>query len=146
MALKTVSRVIGDFDVDTTHLPARRAIKLAGKLGRVIAPALSKTRGLSMQSDLADLAPVLTAFFSGLEDKEYDALLLESLASTVITYGEPKRRIELSSLTRIDEVFGDDMSALVKVFAFVIEVNFKDFMSGVLSGLSAAPLKAPPAA
>lgn len=142
MPLQTQSRTIGELDVDTTQLPARRAIKLAGKLGRVIGPALSKAKGLSMQSDIADLAPALTAFFTSLSDTEYDALLLEILSSTVVTgvCGDvaERRRVQLDSLKKIDDAFGADMSGLVKVAAFALEVNFRDFMGGVLRGPAAA--------
>lgn len=140
MSLKTSTRSIDGMDVSVTQLPARKGLKLAGKLGRIIAPVLSHINGVSLDSDLTALAPALTALFSNLEDRDYDTLLLEILCMTaVVTQGH---RHELTSLEKIDFVFGGDMPKLVKVCAYALEVNFGDFIAGGLSASSAPALQA----
>lgn len=146
MGLKTSNRRIGELDVDTTQLPARRALKLAGKLGRVLAPAFGKVKGLTGQSDLADLAPALGAFFDGLPPNEYDDLLVEILASTNVTadVNGQRRRVGLDDVKRIDEVFGADMMGLINVCIFALQVNYADFIAAMPRGPGAAG--GPPAA
>lgn len=127
--------------VDTVTLPARRALKLAGKLGRILGPALAQTKGVSLDSDLLSLAPALTALFSALTDADYDALLVEVFAMTTVTSkldSDKVVRIELKGTAEIDNVFGRDIGALVKAAAFVLEVNFGDFIGGVLRSRSSA--------
>lgn len=128
--LKNESRTVAGMPVDVVQHPARRGLKLAGRLGRVIAPALSKAKGLSMDSDIASLAPALSALLGDLSDKDYDELLVEILCGTTVT--SDGRRLTLDRLDRIDLVFGGDISALVQVCAFAVEVNFKDFIDAAL--------------
>lgn len=140
MSLKTSTRSIDGMDVSVTQLPARKGLKLAGKLGRVIAPVLSHIGNVKLDSDLTALAPALTALFSNLDDRDYDVLLLEILCMTaVVTQGV---RHELTSLEKIDFVFGGDMPKLVRVCAYALEVNFGDFIAGGLSASSAPVLQA----
>lgn len=141
MALKTESRRIGERDVDTTQLPARRAVKLAGKLARLLAPAFGKVKGLTGQSDLADLAPALGSFFGALPPDEYDSLLIEILCMTTVTH--EGRRLTLDRVERIDEVFGADMMGMLKVCMFALQVNFADFIAGMPNVPGAASKAAP---
>jgi hypothetical protein len=139
---KTLTGVDGrSLDVATTTLPARRALKLGGKIGRYVGPALAQAKGIDTEADLAALAPALAALFSGLEDADYDALLLDIFAMTSVTAklgGESLVKTDLTSTGAIDNVFGRDVAALVKAAAFVLEVNFGDFIAGALRTIAEA--------
>lgn len=132
--LKSETKIVGDgLQVTVTQLQARGALKLAGKLGRVIGPALAKLPpGITTDSDLSALAPAFAAAVAELEDDAaYDALLLAILQSAQVE--KEGRIVGLSSLPAIDSVFGADVGALIAACAFALSVNLKGFTSGLSS-------------
>jgi len=130
--LKTETKLVGKYNVTTTQLMGRRALKLMAKIGDVVAPALAKAEGITSGDDIAKLAPALSALFRALSQQDLDALLLEIFPSTSVQVGE--RITPLTSGTAIDSVFGGDWWGIVRVAAAAIIVNFADFTEGSLPG------------
>ena len=120
----------------TTMLQPMRAMRLAPKLGKIIAPMLSRLRGvgslkglLSAERDVADLGPPLEAMFSQLDDATIDKLVPELLADTSVIVPDDKGNlcsIGLSNPAMIDIAFSgeDGLALMLAVMKFAAEVNF----------------------
>jgi hypothetical protein len=126
----------GPLEVSTVELSARKAAKLGGMITGHVEPVFQKLpRDASMQSDLSALLPALGALFRSLDETAYDDLLLAVFQSTTATVDG--RRIELfhdqrkRALENIDAAFGADLKLLFTAAAFVVEVNFGDFIAAV---------------
>lgn len=130
--LRTETRTIGDLDVTTTQFSALRSLRLMTKLGSIVAPLLAKLDSIRLDTKLTDIAPVVSEVFAHLSPDEAIALVQEVLASTyVVKSGE---KIELAGGAKIDLVFNGNLAGLLKTVVFAIEVNFKDFFSGLNGG------------
>ncbi len=148
--LATITREVAGREVSVTKFGARRALRLTGRLGKIIGPALARTdalSGLSAETKVADLAPNVSALFAPLDVDGFDATLCEILSGTVVV-ADGRREDLCGGEKAIDKVFGDDVMGLVKTAAFAIEVNFGGFIGELLDGLrklkpDASPAKTP---
>lgn len=138
---KHETREIDGLRFTVQQLPARRGMKLLNHLIRIAGPGLAKAAGALKGGDLAklDLANIdfgalgeaLKSIFDGLPDVEFDYVLDEMLAVTLLNEAPLKPVFDAALQGRIGTVY--------KLLAFALEVNFRDFFGG-LSGLTAGPL------
>lgn len=139
--LKTESQIIDGLEVSSTQLPAMRAFALMTRLGKIIAPVLGNAEGLSMQTDLKDLGPILTAVFTQIDVAGAGALVTEILAGTSVQLDG--RIIALGQATSVDIVFSGRLPTMMSVIRFALEVNFRDFFSAAKTEkVAAAPAPA----
>lgn len=121
---------VGSAELMVQEFGARTKGKLLAKLGRVIAPALSKAPvEITDETDVADVAPGLAALFQSLDDKAQDELYLAILCqSQMIAEG---KAVGLDSLEKIDRMVGADLGLLMRLCWAVLEFNFGDFSAGL---------------
>lgn len=139
MALAVEERTIDGLRIRTVQLPPIRATRLEAKIIRLSAPAVREFRGVNVTAletlgdlDIGAVAPVLAALFANLDDKMVTELIRDTLICTTVIDANG-RGIECTSEDGIDAAFEGKNAALLKAMAFVIEVNFKDFISGVVA-------------
>lgn len=137
MGLRTESRTIDGIDVTVTQHPAIRGLKLGARLTRAIGPTLGYLRGMSMQSDTAELGEALGDLFSRLEGDELTGLLRDVFAFSAATVDG--KIVELTSDARIDMAFEGRVRTMIAAALFAIEVNFADFFGGASSGPGPRP-------
>lgn len=137
--LKTDTRTIDDLEVHSSQLPALRAFALFARMGKVLAPALGKMQGLSMQADVSALGPALSELFSRLDGAEAKELAKEILCATVVLV--EGKRLTLSTDEAINMVFNGKLRTFIKTMAFALEVNFADFIAAVRDSVPAAALE-----
>jgi len=146
--METKNTTIEGFDVRCTQHRARAAAKLLAKVGRVVAPGLSKLGKLAAggdikDADLEDLSPAVSALFEALTDDQLDRLMGEILAHTTITMPDSSgqmRVFDLSQGVMVDEAFTGRLSLMFAVMKFALEANFGSFFaaSGVLAAVARA--------
>lgn len=125
MALQTERKSIDGLEVTTTQLPSMRALALSTRLLKVVAPAMAHAGGLSMASDIADLAPALAALAGQLEPELVQSLTRELLAFTTVEMSG--KVMQLSTEEAINLAFAGRLMTLFKVLAFSLKVNFENF-------------------
>lgn len=136
MAIKTQEKTIAGRQFRCQQLPARRAMRLAVKLGRLFGPAVTKALGgAGPKATIADLnvgglSEALTLLFERLTESEADLLISDLLASTFIQAADGTW-VEL--LPVLDLELAGNLKAIFGALAFSVEVNFGDFF-GVVRG------------
>lgn len=120
----------GQLDVKTTQLPAMRAYKLICRLAKLFGSSLDSLRGVGFKADVKNLLPVLTELFNNLDEDEAEKLALKILAGTLVV-GNGKA-VGLTSADAIDGVFSGRLLMMLKVMAFALEVNYRDFFRELL--------------
>lgn len=156
MSQDTKEKKIGGYDVRVTQHPARPAARLLAKVGRVIAPGLSKLGKLASVKDLKpedveleDLGPAVAALFEAIDDDQVDALIAEIFKHTIIVLPDEAgqlRAFDLSKGDDIDRAFTGRLSLMFACLKYALEVNFGSFFgaNGVLAAIAAAAPKAIP--
>lgn len=126
---RTEERTFTDDDgtmlVKTTQLPALRAFKLMARLGKLLSPSIGQLSGVKFGAKSDMLAPAFMALFERLDTSEVEDLSIKVLEGTLVVSDGAART--LSNAPAIDQVFGGRILTLVKVMAFAVEVNFRDF-------------------
>lgn len=141
MSLHVKSKEIGGVVYEVQQLPARRALRLVARLGKVVAPLLgSVSKGGSKALLDLDLGAALADVFEKVTPDEQDALLAELFASTTIV--EPSGA-KAPFWSVIDTRMQGKVLDVYLVAAFALEVNFADFFDA-LSKSSDAPKVAAP--
>lgn len=135
MGVKTEKATIGGLDVRTTQLPAMRAFSLLTKVGRILAPVLSGATALldskgnlNLDKDVSALAPVLGEALGALEDQGAAELAAAILVQTSVVY--EGKLLELGQAHHIDLVFTGRLMTMLQVLAWVLKVNYADFIGG----------------
>lgn len=132
MAIATQSKEIGGTMFEVTQHPAKRAMRLLTRLGKLAGPlvamATGPAKGGLAGADAGGLARAIGGLFEALPPDEVDGFLAELFVSTRII--EPDGR-----LTNLWPVYdlrmqGRTLDAL-KLAAFVVEVNFSDFFDAL---------------
>ncbi len=123
-----------------TQMQATRSLRLAPRLGRVVAPMLSQMRGvkslkglINADRDVSELGPALEAMFAQLDDAAVDKISTELLSGTTIQVtGDDGtvRAIDLINPAMIDMAFQGDLSLMMAVLKFAAEVNFGRYFFG----------------
>lgn len=120
----------GTMEVKTTQLPAIRAFRLMNRLAKLVGGSLVGLRGVGFKADVKHLAPVLAELFDRLDPDEAEQLVLQILNATLVVSNG--KAISLHNNDAIDGVFGGRLMTMLKVMAFALEVNYKDFFHELL--------------
>jgi hypothetical protein len=123
----TETRDIGGLTFAVSQLPARRALEMFGRLGKALGPAAfeAMARGASVDPDsnaldlAVSIAPALGSIFSRLPEGELTAIT-EALL-------EPATCNGVAIKPQLDLLFQGKILLLLKVLAFAVEVNYRDF-------------------
>ena len=125
----TRTKQIGDVEISTTKLPTLRGSRLRMKVNRLLMGTGTKIEGGELTAEL------FTSFLAHLPDADADALILESLASTVAVRDDAqgsKIKFDLSNLSQIDLAFDGDDLAMWQAVLFSWEVNLSNPTKGVV--------------
>lgn len=125
----TQERVIDNVKYTTTQFPATKGIKMMHRLGKFISNPIAKLAGMvkpgskALDSEVSAevLGQAVQAFFESCDEATLELTVKELLTSTTRD-GRP---------IVFDSDFCGQMGHLFKVLAFILEVNFKDFFSGI---------------
>ena len=133
MACRTETKQIGEREYSVTQWPATKSMLMKLKLVKAFGVSLTKlvsstsnqTKGKkSEENEIAALSEGLSALFESNSPEELVALMKQCIEGVACD----GKRI---TLTSIDEVFSpDDLMELYKVFIFVIQVNYGNFLKG----------------
>lgn len=128
--------------VKTQQLQVMPSLKLSTRLGKLIAPSLAKAEGAieSDAEDLSALAPAFAEFFTQLDEKQIDSLVLQVFASTQVQYAHPERGeiiVSLGTLQNVNTAFEGRLDDLLRALWFVLEHNYSGFISAALQRLKA---------
>jgi len=148
--LETKSTEIRGAQVMSTQLPALKAYALMPKLGKVIAPALSKLDSIDLTADLSSLAPAFQELFMRLDEGDAEDLATRILASTIVIKTGPDgspRKYELSSPQGINNAFAGDLRLMFECIWFALRTNYESFidadsLQGAIAQAQAAATKA----
>lgn len=137
--LNKSDKVINGLTVSTVQLPAMRAHRLFWRLGKVAPYVMARVDVSTIQWDggLIGLAPAILELFGRLSVEDSEALMKEILAATTVTVDG--KAISLTSNEMIDHVFSGKLGSLYETIAFVLGVNYGDFISGALATQASAP-------
>jgi hypothetical protein len=127
--------------VKTQQFPAMRATRLFMQVAKTIGPALGALMQLDPETQLAAAGPELAGALANLDPDQAEKLVPEILGSTQ-AQTEDGKFIALNTKSNIDLVFSGRLMTMFQVLGFVLQVNFRDFTSGV----SVAPKPSPAAA
>ncbi|HEY6018998.1 MAG TPA: hypothetical protein VIY48_03630 [Candidatus Paceibacterota bacterium] len=120
--LKTVSKVIGGMEFQTTQFPAVKALEVMSSLQKLQSADMSKA-------------------MSALKPGEAKALFLEVLqcTTTIIETPQGKKLITFDKAESLDRVFSGKLKTMFDVLAHAIEVNYGDFNEGSTDPAPLAP-------
>ncbi len=127
--LKTENRTIDGLEFTTTQLPAMTAFGLIPRLGRVVAPTLTK---LTTMNGADDVGPALAELFSKLDPDEAQALTRDLLRATSVKING--KVVPLDRDETINIAFGGRLTLLLKAVWFAVQVNFADFLEAASVG------------
>lgn len=149
MVEPTQSKQIGDHVFSITKLPAMRALKLAGRLGKLFGPAIAKAVGKSIDPtslarakasgpvsladvkiDLGKISEGFGELFVNLSDEEIERVTWELLAIATVQYSDG--RVAPLSKPVFDQIFTGDIGGLLRLLGFAFEVQFGPFSGGLL--------------
>jgi hypothetical protein len=121
-------------DIDGVHyvcsqFPATKGLKMTHRLGRFISAPLSALAGdmkPGMKLTQADfgaetIGKAVQSFFESCDEAIFESTVKELLTSTTRD----------NKPINFDIDFAGQLGHLLKVLAFILEVNFKDFFSGI---------------
>lgn len=126
---RTQERNIDGIAYVCSQFPATKGLKMLHRVGRFISGPLSalagdlkpgqKVSALDMSTE--SLGKAIEAFFDSCDENTFENTVKDLLTSTT-REGRP---------INFDIDFAGQLGHLMKVLAFVLEVNFKDFFSGI---------------
>jgi hypothetical protein len=134
MAPRVETRILDGLEVTIQQLPPMRWLSMAAKLGRTIAPSLLHLENLSMQSDLGELGPALSAFFTELDPEKLQGYTRDLLASGTVKLDG--NICQLNSDDAINLAFSGKPGALLQSLKFALDVN--DFFGAAFSAFGLA--------
>jgi hypothetical protein len=114
------------------QLPARAALKLMRRLGKVFAPALATFGGKSGEIDPKSFGNALEKVFDELSDDDLDHFTQQLLAGCLVDDKAPV-------LPQIDLLFQGRTFDLVKLLVHAVRANYQDFLGALREN---SPLKA----
>lgn len=127
---ETQTKIIDGMEVSVSQLPARRAMKMFNRLGRVFGPALGKIMASSPDGlktmNIGAMGDAVAMLFEKFTDSEQDFIMNELLATAVVD-NKPLMPI-------FDTMMRGKTLTVYKLLAFALEVNYGDFLGG-LGGL-----------
>lgn len=142
--IESETRIIGGRDTSTTQFPALTAAKLLISVGKVVGPALAQilsdaeVMSSIMETNVSQLSSVVTEFFFSVDPDRTVILIQQLLRNTSVVVDGA--RLELNSEQNINTAFtGNRLRYLAETVKFVLEVNYRDFIGGVVKQRSAMP-------
>ncbi len=140
MSRKSESKGIDGIEFTVTQLPAMRSMKLMHKLARALGPAMAKAAGAGTQlgqQDIASFGEAAQAAFDRFSAEDLEALIKELFETATMTLD--------GNTVPIMPVFNDALAGkpgtILKALQFALEVNYSDFLGGLLASVGA--LKGP---
>jgi hypothetical protein len=137
--LRPVEKKIGANIYKTSPLPARRGLRVGMKIARIIAPAFAALAGassgvgniLDRKIEPVALGKAVDLLFEHLDDRDFDALLNDILASTFVNDREV--------LKVFDMHFANNYGELRELIIWVVAENFGSFFGqGGIGSLAAS--------
>jgi hypothetical protein len=125
----TQDKIIGDNSYTVTQFGATKSLKMLHRVGKFIAEPLSKLAGeIKPGASIADqnittetLGKAVQCFFTSCDENTFEVTVKDLLTST--TRNNKPINFDIDFCGKIGE--------LLKVLAFILEVNYKDFFSGI---------------
>jgi len=126
---RTQDKLIGENTYTVTQFAATKSLKMLHRVGKYISAPLSKLASeikpgsTVMNSEITTetLGKAVQAFFESCDENTFEQTVKDLLTSTTRN-GKP---------INFDLDFCGSIGELLKVLAFVLEVNYKDFFSGI---------------
>jgi hypothetical protein len=126
---KTQEKIINNNSYTVTQFPATKSLKMLHRVGKFISAPLSAlakdvqtSKGIMDQNISTEtLGKAVQAFFESCDENTFEQTVKELLTSTT------KNGKQLV----FDIDFCGNMGELMKLLAFILEVNYKDFFSGI---------------
>lgn len=140
MGPKTETRRVGEVELTCTQFNAMRSLPLFARIGKIVSGAFTHIpANFSMEDDASIFLPMIGELFTRLDETDVNKLVVDILAGTRAEYDTDKGRIvtDLNSQTKLDTVFGGDLSGLLSAAQFALEVNYRDFFDDALAAISA---------
>lgn len=126
--LQAQTKRCGDFEYEVTPLPASKALQVARRLGKAVAPALTKLGSLDAKAEsLSSLGEALEQLFEGLSDD--DVAFVNRAFSECTTIVDGDARPQLSK--QFDAHFQGALDAWWEWMRFSLEVNFGPLVKGL---------------
>ena len=126
---RTQERVIDNVTYVCSQFPATKGLKMLHRVGRFIAGPLSALAGdmkpgqkvTTADMSVDTIGKAVQAFFETCDEATFETTVKDLITSTTRD-GKP---------INFDIDFAGQLGHLLKVLAFFLEVNFKDFFSGI---------------
>ena len=138
MACRTESKVIGEKEYSVTQWPADKAMLMKFKLTKTFGASLAKLANLgnitkksksSENEEMSVISDSLNSLFESSSPDEIMALIKLSIEGVAV--GDPGESARRITSTSFNEVFSaDDLLEIYKVFLFVLQVNYGNFLKG----------------
>jgi hypothetical protein len=136
--LQTQSKRCGDFELEVTPLPAGKALQVARRLGKTVAPALTKLSALDTKSiGLEGLGEALQELFNGLSDDDVSFVNKAFAEGTTIIDGDARAPLA----RQFDVHFQGALDAWWEWMRFSLEVNFGPLVKGLGASVGARAAK-----
>lgn len=130
-------REIAGLTVHARMLPPMKAYRLFAKLGKIAVPisralqpgALEKLKA----GDYSLALPLALSVFVDLKEDDAESLALSVLAGTSVklTDGDRPRLLHITTANDVNAAFAGNLKAMLGAMLFALEINYKDFFSGV---------------
>jgi len=136
--IETKEKTIDGRKITVTQFPGRRGLKLKTRLAKLLGPtiftALKSVSGkseniLDKDINLETAAGAIEKLLERIDENIWEALVFELLSMTRINGQEVTSEI-------FDVEFAGSFVTLYKILAFILEVNYKDFLGLTGIGLS----------
>lgn len=126
--LQTQTKRCGDFEYEVTPLPASKALQVARRLGKAVAPALTKLGSLDAKAvQIGALGEAFEQLFAGLSDEDIAFCNKAFAECTTIVEGEARPLLS----KQFDTHFQGALDAWLEWTRFCLEVNFGPLVKGL---------------
>lgn len=135
--IETKEKTIDGRKITVTQFPGRRGLKLKTKLAKLLGPSIfTALKSVSGKGDLLDkdvnletAGEAIEKLLEKVDENSWENLIFELLSMTRINSQEITAEL-------FDAEFAGSFVTLYKIVAFVLEVNYKDFLGLTGIGLS----------
>ena len=128
MACRTESKIIGDHEYSVTQWPAERAMLMKLRVLKIIGPAMASLVGKDGDGQEAGaLEHGLQALFASATPEEIMGLVKDCVVGVACD------GTKLTSTAFTEHFSGDALFEVYQVFAFVMQVNYGNFLKGPLA-------------
>lgn len=136
--IETHEKIIDDFNVTVTEMPAMRALRLQTKLFKIIGSPLAELLKIKQDDEDSEnncFSRAVAILCQNLNENEFENLVIELCLCVRVNGIEMKKPY-------IDIAFTAKLNTLFKILAYVIEVNYADFFQeGSFINLALAEIK-----